>query len=331
LSSSSHLASAMEVFELFDEVILLTQGLVAYHGNCSDLESLLTELDVPRPRGGYTSLADFSLDVISIDCPQQRIEELTQHFTSFQAQSHYNEAQAAVDYALKHGNLTASAIVGSDHGSSIWSMFRCSRHDRSYITSTKHQFLWLFNLMQLLSTRGSELYQRVANSIVMSLIIGIMFLSVDAEDYQVKGSVLFLALLCPSMSCLDALPKYVQSRVLFNADNSDGLYSAFAYYAATSCVYLFLGLSSNAIFTAICYWMCGNLCASSLLSKAIGWVKRVYCFRKVFFHSISAHPYQPYITHRPAGRSVCLPLLLPHCASELHDHGGCHHADQHQL
>jgi ABC-type multidrug transport system permease subunit len=81
---------------------------------------------------------------------------------------------------------------------------------------------------------------------------------VEVGRHPVKASVLFLALLCPSLSCLVALPKYVQSRVLFNADNSDGLYSAFAYYAATSCVYLFLGLSSNAIFTAICYWMTGN-------------------------------------------------------------------------
>ncbi len=230
-------------FHLFDSLLLLSAGVTVYAGPVSELGAHLARAGCPCP--AQESLADWAIDVISQDSRHCNLNSLSNFYAMHSAQS----IEVKILEHCIHSRVSSP---------SIRQLLVTTKNSSSpYLTSSCFQFRKLFNLFRLLATRDeTEINQRIANALILSSLVGVMFYHEPGapERLPVKTlSVIFLSMLCTCLSAIDLLPRFVNSRTLFRLDCSAGSYSAGPYFMAICLVYLLLSCASNIIFCGIVY------------------------------------------------------------------------------
>ncbi|RHY14788.1 hypothetical protein DYB25_000869 [Aphanomyces astaci] len=211
-----------EVFALFDNVLILTEGHLAYFGPATYAVDFFQSLGFQRPPN--TDDADFLQEVTSM------------HGWAFKDPNMLRVAPSSDEQPPPPSTPPSGAP-------------QSCRHRRSSFQIVRRVFQRQFKLVSR-DTKFNMI--RFGQSIVMGSAIGSLFgkLGYDPPNVPSKIGLMFLTLLFTSVTTLANIAYTIQKQALFQ------LYPAWAYAAAESVIEMLCTAFQVFLFTVTTYWMC---------------------------------------------------------------------------
>ncbi|RHY77053.1 hypothetical protein DYB34_003559 [Aphanomyces astaci] len=211
-----------EVFALFDNVLILTEGHLAYFGPATYAVDFFQSLGFQRPPN--TDDADFLQEVTSM------------HGWAFKDPNMFRVAPSSDEQPPPPSTPPSGAP-------------QSCRHRRSSFQIVRRVFQRQFKLVSR-DTKFNMI--RFGQSIVMGSAIGSLFgkLGYDPPNVPSKIGLMFLTLLFTSVTTLANIAYTIQKQALFQ------LYPAWAYAAAESVIEMLCTAFQVFLFTVTTYWMC---------------------------------------------------------------------------
>uniref|UniRef100_H3GSA1 ABC transporter domain-containing protein n=1 Tax=Phytophthora ramorum TaxID=164328 RepID=H3GSA1_PHYRM len=246
------LQPAPEVFALFDEVMIMNEGEVIYHGPRDQALGFFESLGFVCPRD--RDVADFLLDLGTDE--QYKYEGALPrgmpHFPRrasefadlFRASSIYADMMQALETPHRHELLTD---VGThmdtmpEFRRSFWESTRILMKRQTMVTMRNRAFI-----------RG-----RTIMVIAMGLIYSSTFWQVDPTDVQVTLGIMFQAILFLALGQVSQVPTFMASRDVFYKQRGANFFPTSAYVLACSVAQVPLALAESIVFGTMVYWMCG--------------------------------------------------------------------------
>ncbi|KAJ0392326.1 hypothetical protein P43SY_003157 [Pythium insidiosum] len=245
----SLLQPSPEVFDLFDEVLLLNEGEVMYHGPRDRVQEHFGNLGLRCPP--RRDLADFLLDLGSSAQLQYHQpgrtgipREAAVFAAAFRASPYFAVQREALDMAPD--------VRYSKEMISYMDMREAFR--QSFLES-----LWtMFKREMLLARRNIGFFRgRVGMVVVMGVLNGNTFFQIDPKNAQVAMGTLFGAVLFLSMGQVPALPTFFACRDVFYKQRGANFLRASAYVVAFVLSKLPMAVFETIIFGPLIYWLCG--------------------------------------------------------------------------
>ncbi|KDO30306.1 hypothetical protein SPRG_05019 [Saprolegnia parasitica CBS 223.65] len=238
-----------ELYNLFDEVLLLNEGHVMYHGPRSAALEYFESLGFKCPP--KRDVADFLLD---LGTPQQdqyvvdgatSVPRLPSEYADIFRRSPVYEAMRAYVVGPLPPVLLADA---ANH------MVNMPAYQVDYITSTKE--LVLRQLRVFIRNRAF-----VKSRLIMVLLMGFLyattFYDVDPENAVVVLGVVFVAVLFLALGQVPLIPAAVQAREIFYKQRSAQFYRTSSFIIAQSFTQVPFAFGETLVFGSILYWGSG--------------------------------------------------------------------------
>ncbi|RAW23077.1 ABC transporter G family member 31, partial [Phytophthora cactorum] len=251
------LQPAPEVFDLFDDVLILNEGEVMYHGPREEVETYFASMGFVRPPG--RDLADFLLD---LGTKQQRQYErsLPIGMNDFPRQ------------AREFGTIFRQSRIYQD-------MLRRLEepHDRELLDHKAEdidsmpafqQTFWaststLMRRQAMLTIREKEfLISRAVMITLMGLLNASTFWDVDPTNPQVMLGVLFQCILFLAVGQTSLIPMFMAARDIFYKQRGANFYKTSAYVLSCSVAQFPLAIGESLVFGTLIYWLCGFVSAA---------------------------------------------------------------------
>ncbi|KAG6618690.1 pleiotropic drug resistance protein ABC superfamily [Phytophthora cinnamomi] len=238
-----------EVFSLFDDVMILNEGEVMYHGPCSQVEEYFETLGFKCPPG--RDIADYLLD---LGTKQQHRYEVS-HPTK-QPRSPKEFADCFAQSRIYHNTLAALEAP----------------YDPKLVASVKdiidpvptfHQSVFASVLAlqwrALLITYRNKAF--VMGRLMMVIIMGLLYCSIfyqfDPTQISVVMGVIFATVMFLSLGQGSMIPVYIAGRDIFYKHRRANFFRTGSYVLATTVSQIPLALAETIIFGSIVYWICG--------------------------------------------------------------------------
>ncbi|KAI9918697.1 hypothetical protein PsorP6_011809 [Peronosclerospora sorghi] len=239
-----------EVFALFDDVMILNEGEVMYHGPCDQVQGYFEQLGFTCPP--ERDLADFLLDLGTSQ--QDRYETNCYQF------NHPRRASEFADHfrqSFFHQEMLAQLTATPDP-----EIVRKTEERLTHVPQFQQPFI---QSMQTLFRRQLLVLYRnkpfVIGRIVMILLMGFLYSTVfyDMKPTEVSMvvGVLFASVLFLSMGQSSQVPTYIAAREIFYKHRGANFFSTKAYVLATSASQIPFILAESIIFGIMVYWICG--------------------------------------------------------------------------
>ncbi|ETV98201.1 hypothetical protein, variant 1 [Aphanomyces invadans] len=252
-----------EVFALFDNVLILTEGHVAYFGPTADATAYFEALGFTCPAS--TDDADFLQEVASVygvafkapgvgKVPETPVE----FHQAFKESSWYSTLHVPRSVAAVTGDGIGRKVVPSDSvapPATSPSPPSSAGHGRSAMSSARRVLQRQLKLV-VRDTKFNMI--RFGQSILMGVAIGSLFgkLGYDPPNVPSKIGLMFLTLLFTSVITLANIAYTIQLRRVFQKQALFQLYPAWTYAAAESVVEVACTFVQVFLFTVTTYWMC---------------------------------------------------------------------------
>ncbi|POM63710.1 ABC Superfamily [Phytophthora palmivora] len=218
-----------EVFALFDDVMILNEGQVMYHGPCSRVENYFEGLGFSCPP--ERDIADYLLD---LGTPEQCRYEV-QH-----PAKHPRSAEAPHDENLLRNVAEVIDPTPKFH--------------QSVIESTKT----LLRRQLMVTYRNKPfIIGRLMMIIVMGIVFCTVFYDFDPTQVAVVIGVLFATIMFLSMGQSSQIPTYLAERDIFYKQRGANFFRTGSYVLATSVSQIPLAVVETTIFGSLVYWVCG--------------------------------------------------------------------------
>ncbi|XP_061185747.1 protein white-like [Saccostrea echinata] len=241
-----------EVFELFDEIILMAEGKVAFSGPVSHAIDFFKSVGHPCP-GNYNPANHFILTLAIVpgyetEC-KGRVEKLCEFYDSSSASKridHFDVKMDPYERRMSQKLLEESIHSISSSGPSYFQQLRCVMW-RSWITNIREPMLVKIKFIQ---------------TIIFALFMGLVYLKTsnnyNQEDIMNINGVIFLLIISFTYNnlfpVLNVFPKEIP---VFLREHGAGLYRVDVYYFSKMAVEIpFLVINSTMVI-AIVYWMSG--------------------------------------------------------------------------
>eukprot|EP00179_Madagascaria_erythrocladioides_P008346 CAMPEP_0198309828 /NCGR_PEP_ID=MMETSP1450-20131203/2080_1 /TAXON_ID=753684 ORGANISM="Madagascaria erythrocladiodes, Strain CCMP3234" /NCGR_SAMPLE_ID=MMETSP1450 /ASSEMBLY_ACC=CAM_ASM_001115 /LENGTH=853 /DNA_ID=CAMNT_0044012607 /DNA_START=34 /DNA_END=2591 /DNA_ORIENTATION=+ len=234
------------IFELFDDLLLLADGRVAYAGPCDRAVAYFAKLGHECPQ--YTNPADYFLDITSVDRRGAEVERTSTARRDAIVAAYDESAAATTARTLPTINADAATV------------------DAAAAAAHKARASWLrqfiaLSLRFLLNTYRDKARTifRLVQTIFISFIIALLFFQLgnDQTSIQDKSGVLFFILLNNSFSGMfSLLNSFSSERPIFLRETAQGYYGTSSYFVAKALVELPLSLIPI-IFGVIVYYIVG--------------------------------------------------------------------------
>lgn len=245
------LQPSLEVFELFDDVLVLNDGHVLYHSPREDVLAHFESLGFVCPP--HRDLADFPCDLsteqqMQYESPLSSAIELPRRASAFAelfVRSTTNErmlavVRAPVDAALARDAATHFASVSEFH-QSFWA---------STPTLMRRQLL--------VTVRNKAFFcSKLVMVVIMGLLYASTFYQFDFEDVHVVMGILFFSIIYLALTQSPMLPVYFAARDIFYKQRRTNLFRTPSFVLSVSVSQVPLTLVESAVFGTIVYWMCG--------------------------------------------------------------------------
>ncbi|RLN13748.1 hypothetical protein BBJ28_00017786 [Nothophytophthora sp. Chile5] len=246
------LQPAPEVFALFDEVMIMNEGEVIYHGPRDQALDYFQSLGFKCPAD--RDVADFLLDLgtdeqykFEGDLPHgmtQRPRQASEFAEIFRRSGIHQEILRALE-APHHPELLTDVGAHMDsmpefHGS-FWESTRILMKRQTMVTMRNRAFI-----------RG-----RTIMVIAMGLIYASTYWQVDPLDVQVSMGIMFQAILFLALGQVSQVPTFMASRDVFYKQRGANFFPTSAYVLACSVAQVPLALAESIVFGSMVYWMCG--------------------------------------------------------------------------
>ncbi|TMW67913.1 hypothetical protein Poli38472_007585 [Pythium oligandrum] len=274
-----------EVFALFDDVLILNDGEVMYHGPRDQVESHFADLGFVCPP--ERDVADFLLD---LGTRQQRRYEGTrtdasqlprkasEYASIFRQSSIYNDMIEYVngphDPALLEDKKELFELVPEFH-QSFWASTRTlmGREWKKMARNTS------FHISRLVLMAGIGLFTASA------------FWKFDPKDPQVVLGILFTTVQSIGFNQSAHIPIYMAERDVFYRQRGANFYRSSAYVLAHLICQIPMSLIEAIILGAITYWMCGFVAsAGAFFVFLLLLFLTSLVFTAMFFFLVAASP-----------------------------------------
>jgi ABC-type multidrug transport system ATPase subunit/ABC-type multidrug transport system permease subunit len=241
------------IFELFDQLLLLSQGNVVYFGPANQAVPYFAAVSLHCPQ--FTNPADFFIDMV---IENERIRD-----GLIQTQE---DAPNLVEYYLKSSEyrITTERIRETEKEMSHVSMDLQARvasaYPSEFATPLWRQFL-LIAERSIRNIRRNPIvtYLQLFNNFFMALLVGSIFfhLGMNFKGIQDRQGSLFFILTNQAFASLASMNLFLNERNLFNRERASGTYSVLAYYLSKCTVEGVFQLGFPIVYTFVVFWMVG--------------------------------------------------------------------------
>ncbi|OWZ04055.1 ABC transporter [Phytophthora megakarya] len=238
-----------EVFALFDDVMILNEGQLMYHGPCNKVEGYFEGLGFKCPP--QRDIADYLLDLgtreqyqYQIEQPSKQPRSASEFANSFRESHIYAESM----YALE-APYDPELLKSVEQNMKPMPMF-----SQSFIDST----MTLLRRQLTITYRNKPfIFGRVLMIAVMGLLFCTVFYDFDPTQVSVVLGVVFSSVMFLSMGQSSQIATYMAEREVFYKQRGANFFRTASYVLATSASQIPLALVETIIFGSLVYWLCG--------------------------------------------------------------------------
>ncbi|RLN52010.1 hypothetical protein BBJ29_009265 [Phytophthora kernoviae] len=245
----SLLQPSPEVFALFDDVVILNEGHVMYHGPRADALQYFENLGFQCPP--RRDVADFLLDLGTDKQSQYEVSQggtvprsASQFADMFVRSTIYErmirDLQAPVEPVLIHDKEKHVDPLPEFHQGFIDSTITLMQR-QSKVTMRNRAFL-----------KG-----RAIMVIVMGLMYSSVFYQFDVTNAQLVVGIIFSAVLFLSLGQASQIPTFMAARDVFYKQRGANFFRTASYVLSSSVSQLPLAFMESVLFGTMLYWMCG--------------------------------------------------------------------------
>ncbi|KAM7253061.1 hypothetical protein ACFE04_008659 [Oxalis oulophora] len=248
--TSMHQPSS-RVYQMFDSVLVLSEGRCFYFGKGSDAMAYFQSV-------GFSpsfpmNPADFLLDLANGVCQVDGSSEIEKPSIKQTLCASYNAILAPkVKAACMENNNTN--VMNVDHSTAEYKR----QSNKNATTTWFNQFTIL--LLRSLKERRHESFNslRIFQVITAALLAGLMWWHSDYRDIQDRlGLFFFIAIFWGVFPSFNAVFAFPQERSIFLKEKASGMYTLSPYFMARITGDLPMELILPAIFLIVTYWMAG--------------------------------------------------------------------------
>eukprot|EP01001_Neometanema_parovale_P004306 NODE_15_length_4507_cov_49.404653_g13_i0.p1 GENE.NODE_15_length_4507_cov_49.404653_g13_i0~~NODE_15_length_4507_cov_49.404653_g13_i0.p1 ORF type:complete len:1404 (+),score=270.35 NODE_15_length_4507_cov_49.404653_g13_i0:55-4266(+) len=240
-----------EVFDLFDNILVIDKGHIIYHGPREKVMPFFESIGYERPP--TKDIADF-LQEVSTELgagfvargakPPRTPEEISRAFR----ESEYFGIDAEARQAVTGGN------TGVQSADTPFTNFFQQEYPNSFAVCFK---LLLRRQLSLIRKNTTALRARFGQSIMTGILTGTLFWQMPMDNAQLHYGVLFNSLMSLSLGGMSSIPQVVQERDVAIKQMSARFYPAGAYALATTISLVPTAILETLIFGSIVYWFTG--------------------------------------------------------------------------
>ncbi|CAO2649430.1 Nn.00g068150.m01.CDS01 [Neocucurbitaria sp. VM-36] len=236
-------------FELFDKLMLLSRGKIAYNGPLSELKDYFANLGYNMPL--YTNPAEFVIDLVNTDFSRdssKSAQQLEHLHTSWSASPAAISVTRQIQQASQKGPATSISTTDSNAIPQ---------------TSTANPLLIPFTLMHrsfIKSYRDVVAYGiRIAMYIGLAIMMGTVWLRLSPSQSNIQSftNAIFFGGAFMSFMAVAYIPAYLEDLSIYTKERANGLYGPTAFMIANFVVGVpYLALIAI-LFSIVSYWL-GN-------------------------------------------------------------------------
>ncbi|KAG0242242.1 P-loop containing nucleoside triphosphate hydrolase protein [Mortierella sp. GBAus27b] len=248
-----------DIYELFDDLLLLSQGNVVYFGKAQSASAYFESLGHECPVGW--NVADYFLDLITL---HQEIDNNNEESASREdfskAYSDYlaNNPDAYLTQLLKE-HQNASEKIERD---ALLNQFR-KEYKTQYATTTLTQTILLTQRSMTNLARHPTIFQASAViHIIFALVVGSLFSGLRERSemgpvsFNKSIALFFITSFLATMT-FSAMPQFIIERSLFLRERAAGMYRTSSYFLAKTIVETLSYTVLTIIFVVITYYLIG--------------------------------------------------------------------------
>ncbi|KAL3660314.1 hypothetical protein V7S43_014842 [Phytophthora oleae] len=246
----SLLQPSPEIFSLFDDVLLLNEGRVLYHGPTRSVQSYFESLGLVCPP--EKDIADFLCELAT---PEQ-----TQYETGRPAQTKY--PRSAQEYSqlwiqsplFRQLEGEAEEQEAQNPATAAKFMSEVPEFQQSFASD-----LWTLIKREMVMIKRNDAFikGRLTLVVAVGLIFGSLFYQMDLSDMQVAMGVIFAASLFLALGQEANLIVFYQAREVVYKQRAANFYRTSAYVLACSLSQIPLAFVESLLFGSLMYWLGG--------------------------------------------------------------------------
>eukprot|EP01103_Thecamoeba_quadrilineata_P011519 TRINITY_DN2776_c0_g1_i1.p1 TRINITY_DN2776_c0_g1~~TRINITY_DN2776_c0_g1_i1.p1 ORF type:complete len:608 (+),score=95.60 TRINITY_DN2776_c0_g1_i1:69-1892(+) len=241
------------IFELFDKLMLLSQGQVVYFGDANKAIEYFADAGIKC--GNFTNPADFFIDMV-IENERQRDGLIPCDGEPLNLPDIY---RASPNFTTTKDTIASSQNeLLMAHSESRTRLL--SQYDSEYATSTYHQFIIIATRsLKHLYRNPVTAYVQLIQTAFMAFLIGSIFWQLKPTQIgiQDRGGALFFILTNQAFAALASLNLFLAERNLYNRERAAGVYATSSYYLSKCLVEGIFQLIFPIVFSFVVYWMVG--------------------------------------------------------------------------
>uniref|UniRef100_A0A7S2SDN1 ABC transporter domain-containing protein n=1 Tax=Mucochytrium quahogii TaxID=96639 RepID=A0A7S2SDN1_9STRA len=248
-----------ETFDLFDNVLLLADGRMIYHGPRSEVLQYFTNLGFTCPPAKDT--ADFLQEVVLEEGGKHYTtpgaknvpigsEELEKRFKQTEYYKEMGELIAKRDRPVEEQNNEMSSVLQAAQEY----FFTGSKYAKSKGALTK---IVLARQWTVLKRNKVFIVARIAQNIIMGLLIGAVAFQLPYEQVYIKVGVLFTMLTFVGFGSAPLLADCIAARDVFYKQSKENFYPAFSYVLADFLNNFPIAVLDSLVLGSIIYFMVG--------------------------------------------------------------------------
>ncbi|KAL8002465.1 putative pleiotropic drug resistance protein PDR/CDR [Plasmopara halstedii] len=247
----SLLQPSPEVFEMFDDIVLLNDGHIMYHGPRAEALTYFESLGFQCPP--RRDVADFLLDLGTDNQAQYEVNSMTCNQIPKKASQYANiftrsqlykrmmdELQGPVSEYLIEDKVKHIDPIPEFHLNFWKSTIGVVRRQ---ITLTKRNTAFLIG--------------RSVMVILLGLLYGSVYFQFDETRAQLVMGLIFNAVMFVSLGQQAQIPVYIAAREVFYKQRKSNYFRTSSFVLANSVSQIPLGFAECLVFGSILYWMCG--------------------------------------------------------------------------
>ncbi|KAE8904874.1 ABC transporter G family member 29 [Phytophthora fragariae] len=238
-----------EVFALFDDVMILNEGELMYHGPCDKVEEYFETLGFKCPPG--RDVADYLLD---LGTKQQHRYEVPHPTKQPRSPSEFGEC-----FRLTQTYQEMLSILESHYDPELVASVKDIIDPVPAFHQSVFASVLALQWRALLITYRNKAF--VMGKLAMVIVMGLLYCSVfyqfDPTQISVSLGIIFAAVMFLSMGQGAMIPVYISGRAIFYKQRRANFIRMGSYVLATTVSQIPLALAETIIFGSIVYWVCG--------------------------------------------------------------------------
>lgn len=234
-----------ETFALFDDVVLLNSGSVAYHGPTEGILDHFKSISLVPPDRKDT--ADFLIEISSsADMRRQYRLPGIKHAPN-------DLAGEFVDHSEHYANIMSKLDV-PETTENNWGGYYGKEFNLPVWYYTK---LCLRRNIRVLSLNPAYVKTKGFQAVIMGIFTGTLYYQLKYDEFSSKFGILFSSQMYLGLSGMAAMPALVDKRQVFYKQRAASFFPTIAYVCAQTVVDVTIAICENIIYANLVYWLVG--------------------------------------------------------------------------